>query len=331
MNALAVIALSKRLRTLIARGSHRSELLETCDLLDVAIESPDTKTPAPPPALTPSLPPDPPPESKSEPSQPMQSDGGAGASLPSGWRVCRPCNCTMLCYGPDHLNSPVVWRIRTGAYGWTRIGGDGAEGEAPTLLQAMCAALGIEIRRAYPFFVAVTTGDVMKALVSRMDASASREACARLALERHHAQQSAPAVRAEADELRKAARELTAPMRAQIDPVLRAFEADGIVASAPPNQQRDRHFDDVGSTLFAPDCKCWPLSGGRRQVNRWCSLHAAEWQTFAEQSAGELDPRERGARVRTLLGSWRAEDEALGTHPDGTSRAGCDVCEGGKR
>jgi hypothetical protein len=268
MNALAVIALSKRLRTLIARGSHRSELLETCDLLDVAIESPDTQTPAPPPALTPSLPPDPPPESKSETSQPMQSEGGAGASLPSGWIAMS-----------GHLRDGACLHSATGSQvrdhltrGWFWVSGidpcDGNEclsGRANSRDQAMCAALGIELLDSPNTESGGWTRVWLCSLVTDSFGAFVRfydpDDCARAALERYHAQQSKP--------------------------------------SAPAAEW--------------PECKCWQLPAGGRQANRWCSLHAAEWQTFAEQSAGELDPRERGV------------------HPDGTSRAGCDVCEGGKR
>jgi hypothetical protein len=47
------------------------------------------------------------------------------------------------------------------------------------------------------------------------------------------------------------------------------------------------------------ECKCWHVVG-KRIANRWCSLHASEWQTLAEQRS-EL-------------------------HDDGTPRAGCGYC-----
>lgn len=295
MNALAVIALSKRLRTLIARGSHRSELLETCGLLDVAIESPDTKTPAPPPALTLSLPPDPPPESKSEPSQPMQSEGGAGASLPSGWSEYREA----WSYGASNIKRVQILGWGAGSYfqaydeNFKQI-----PGQHKSLVQAMCAALGIRLHEQRPApgtFVAVLNDSVALSGARPIEGA---DDCARAALERYHAQQQALKVQP------------GTPATAHPRPAGQARDADAHAGAA---RLALGSSEATGQpTQQATPCKCWQVNG-KRQVNRYCSLHAAEWQTFAEQSAGELDPRERGV------------------HPDGTSRAGCDVCEGGKR
>jgi hypothetical protein len=283
-----------------------------------------SQTPAPPPALTPSLPPDPPPESKSETSQPMQSDGGAGASLPSGWHWDGKTTARYddLTYVQRSMQLDLgAWWWRNGK--WPLVSGSGY---APTALQAMCAALGIEIKR---------TGDGFSCCDLLMSQDGERhlayghpDLCARAALEAHHAQQQAlkaqpgtpatahprPAGARDTEAHAGAARlalgpsEETGQPTQQVKPadcpVLRAFEADGIVAQAEVEQP---------APAPQPECKCWWPNSGKRQATRWCSLHAAEWQTFAEQSAGELDPRERGV------------------HPDGTPRAGCDVCEGGKR
>jgi hypothetical protein len=309
--------------------------------------TPEPKTPAPPPALTPSLPPDPPPESKSETSQPTQSDGGAGASLPSGWRQCLECGDDLQCvvHESNSETNIICTQIKRGANGffWEN---NRSSGSAPSRLQAMCAALSIELLDSpntesggwTRVWLCSLVTDSFGEFVRFYDA----DACAREALERYHAQQAKPVA---------ACRYCRGPLGecACHDPdvafhanaMLRVQQSSPKTEKPPPTAQEtgscsasDKSAEPVAIGVHSAatsDCKFWWPNSGKRQATRWCSLHAAEWQTFAEQSAGELDPRERGARVRSLLGSWRAEDEALGTHPDGTPRAGCDVCEGGKR
>jgi hypothetical protein len=65
------------------------------------------------------------------------------------------------------------------------------------------------------------------------------------------------------------------------------------------------HDPDVAfqadAMLRAAECKCWYVPPDNKRIaNRWCSLHASEWQTLAEQRS-EL-------------------------HDDGTPRAGCGYC-----
>jgi hypothetical protein len=198
-------------------------------------------------------------------------DGGARV-LPSGWRET---------IGPRRDGS-LRWHALTGEYveeslpellhkgAWFyQPAGRHPGGHAPTMLQAMCAALGITLEQTPGrFWVARRDGVAITGL------GFDKEHCVRAALERYHAQQQAAAVRAESDALREATKDLAASMRVQsgdhdrarcdvcasngiaqrdargrllgapelsvmerpspaIDPVLRAFEADGIVLPAP--------------------------------------------------------------------------------------------------
>jgi hypothetical protein len=110
----------------------------------------------------------------------------------------------------------------------------------------------------------------------------------------------------EADELRKAARELTAPMHRADDAcartALEAFHARQQPAPAPAFVADQEAIEKAASSLTEP-CKCWRANvSGHRIVNRYCRVeaHASEWQTLAEQRS-EL-------------------------HEDGTPRAGCGYC-----
>lgn len=264
MNALAVIALAKRLRTLIARGSHRSELLETCDLLDVAIEAPAPATDlAPPPASDAEQTPRAASSAALEAaSQPDSAGAGGGAcALPPGWHET-PDN--MLYYGTEYLRAACVWMYQGQWYWLPRSDRkQQAYPPAPTMLQAMAAALGLTLRDSGDGFLVCTLvgPDVLWAPVTVLDRLTDRESCARAALERYHARQQ---------------------LERQSPP------------PAPDTQAVER-------AALAGECKCWTLPGGKRQVNRWCALHAAEWQTYAEQQAAAM-------------------------HPDGSPRAGCEVC-----
>lgn len=138
----------------------------------------------------------------SEPGQP-HSGGGAGASLPSGWTRAYPVEANSP-ENYEHVSGATVWGPLASG-GWSACtNGDGVrDASGPTMLQAMCAALGIELRpdrTGYEgYVVAVTTGDTMRALVSVYDRCADSESCARAALERFHAlQQPAPAPEAPA-------------------------------------------------------------------------------------------------------------------------------------
>jgi hypothetical protein len=202
--------------------------------------------------------------------------GGAEA-LPAGWRRTRPteANCQV---DYEHVDGVTVWGLH--ALGWSYCCHPPygiCDGTAPTMLQAMCAALGIAIEPFAPGGFRAWIGEDWHFAGTR-----DADVCARKALERLHArQQPAPAaaLRQEADEIRKAARELTAPMH---------------------------RADDA--------CKCTYRPDGHRDVSRFCPLHGASWQTLAEQRselhddgtprAGcavclgtpELDARERGLR-----------------------------------
>lgn len=200
--------------------------------------------------------------------------GGAEA-LPSGWKRWASSD---PWFTHPH-NGAGVLHVAANEFSWRSNDGNGT---APTLAQAMCAALGIHYAQDAISGNYYASAPGAPDLVRDEQRIKSWKVCARAALEIFHArQQPAPAaaLRQEADEIRKAARELTAPMH---------------------------RADDA--------CKCTYRPDGHRDVSRFCTLHGASWQTLAEQrselhedgtpragcgycaSTPELDARERGLR-----------------------------------
>lgn len=471
MNELAVVALSKRLRALIAKGAHRSELLETCDLLDVAIDAPaplatcppdctgcalhvavltnepsaplgdvdtehvwpalnlladqalqrwgrdvrivklfeemgelqaelakvvighkradtarvideiadvfitlesvaiafgfdavETAIPgkldrlaralakddsAPPPApLLPAQLATPQPIEASAPvsAHPASEapSGGAELSLPSGWNAVGD---TQWVYGSRFwdVHAPRVDQRYEGFRAFTRNAARCADPWPTSRLQAMCAALGIELLFTGGW-VARLNGEVLASRVSGGDD------CARAALEAFHARQrvapapSRPSLRRLAvnlvealddeppseEEVASAVADLDIPklasmLRAQVaaHPEIREAgeKLEATLASLPPHARQQPapaacrycrgplgecacHDPDIAfqaDAMLRATCKCWQLPAGGRQANRWCSLHASEWQTLAEQRSADV-------------------------HEDGTPRAGCGYC-----
>lgn len=248
--------------------------------LGIDHDAPQALQPAPPPAAEPSPPP-----------APMPADPAAEGrllTLPSGWRATREPEANND-ENYAYVTGQPVWGPHWSGWSYSNRAPFGvADGFAPTMLQAMCAALGLKVQHHDGDGIASARTTVSGDGIGCSYIVGVGDDCARAALEAYHAQQQAPAIRAEADEMRAAARELTAPMRAS-----------------------DKH-----AGIRAPGCKCWTLPSGARQATRWCELpgHAAEWRTFAElqatadahadgspragcavcASSPELDRRERG-------------------------------------
>lgn len=235
--------------------------------------------------------------------------GGAEA-LPSGWYRIGD---TRYAYGSAFWDTGAPRVDRYGSDPGYRAFAAGAltcvSPWPPTALQAMCAALGISI---------VECAGSCEGLAGRYTAwlgddclvagPHTKDDCAREALEVHHARQQpaqAAALRQEADEIRKAARELTAPMHATVVRVREMLQRWGAedAAEAPAEAQCPvlRAFEEDGIVERSDDaCKCTYRPDGHRDVSRFCTLHGASWQTLAEQRS-EL-------------------------HEDGTPRAGCGYC-----
>lgn len=114
--------------------------------------------------------------------------GGAELSLPAGWRKCTVCE-RFPCFVYGHSACVVdagytVYERHGGGWNWTNCAGD-VEGTAPTMLQAMCAALGLgEPHALQAGGWALRVGD--EANVYAEDTA--DEAC-RSALKRFHARQ----------------------------------------------------------------------------------------------------------------------------------------------
>ena len=176
--------------------------------------------------------------------------GGAEA-LPSGWTA--HCDYGAGCFQHEGGNARVQGDGKHSGTWWWQTGPGAAVKHAPTKLQAMCAALGIELLNPNPeTWYGTWPGAIGAHYCYTADEAAQR------ALERYHAQKHGSRTEA-------------------------------------PVSERTRRIREQQ----AAECKCWHVSG-KRIANRWCSLHASEWQTLAEQRS-EL-------------------------HEDGTPRAGCGYC-----
>jgi hypothetical protein len=288
------------------------------------------KTPAPSPALITSTPAPSPTvaEHIEEPRQPMQSDGGAGAYKPIfGWAGCGcvtehrdGCHAAGLSLEPP-ADTAVEGQGLTLPSGWTahcdyvagcfqheggnaRVQGDGKHAgtwwwqtgpgaivkHAPTMLQAMCAALGIELLQTlYGSWYAKGVGNTGARLTA--------DEAAKDALEAFHARQQKPAT--------PACVGCEPPGCGSCDPRTPAqsiAERNAITVGDLVGLRRleDATPDTAAVERAADDyerCLCW-VGHDSRRASRWCPVngHAAEWRTLAE-STPEFDDWGRGGQL----------------------------------
>jgi hypothetical protein len=202
---------------------------------------------------------------------------GQGLTLPSGWRATTHEDANSP-ENYEHTSKRCVWGPHGDGWSYCSRPPFGvADGHAPTMLTAMCAALGIEltVQRGLLHTYAMHNGE-------RLCNALDREACAGLALERFHAlQQAKTPERAQSIAERNA---ITVGdllgLRTDADREAIAKAADDFIAQAADDYER---------------CQCW-VGHDSRRPSRWCPVdgHAAEWRTFAEQGTPDLSAEERG-------------------------------------
>jgi hypothetical protein len=225
--------------------------------------TPSPQTEQPPP-LPPSV----------ESSQPADAavTGRVLPALPAGWG--EHCDYAAGCFQHDGGDACVQGDGKHPDTWWWQTGPGAAVKHAPTMLQAMCAALGLKLSRMRGRFACLDD----RCWESLADSLAfdDIESCAADALERFHARQQKPAT----------------PSIAERNAIT-VGEMLGLRRLEDATTQPDPH----------PCCKCWTVgvSDGttHRSVNRWCSIpaHAAEWQTLAEQGSPELNDWGLGGRL----------------------------------
>jgi hypothetical protein len=238
------------------------------------------------------LAPSPPPHTEQPPTLPPSVESsepadtaavGQGLTLPPGWRATTHEDANSP-ENYEHTSKRCVWGPHGDGWSYCSRPPFGvADGHAPTMLQAMCAALGINVREYNGHWsaqLAIERGTDAECFlcIGATDA----DTCARLALERHHARQQAKTPeRAQSIAERNA---ITVGdllgLRTDADREAIAKAADDFIAQAADDYER---------------CQCW-VGHDSRRPSRWCPVdgHAAEWRTFAEQGTPDLSAEERG-------------------------------------